>query len=220
MDEHNNQQFSTPVGSDEVSFQPKGDPAQLERLGMGRNRLLRFAETAERESKKYVLRCKGPTRCRNAKQASYNAESGAADKFRGQKSISSDQYFGRNTVTDDEARENAQRLRQFAGQGSISSAQFFGREEEEEMASSSSGVGMCLHYLSAHAYSGYGSTNCDQSRQHGFGLLQECRDQWGTKGIACFMPRLMRRAAWGVLEQFAIIPLLTIEHLSAQPVKD
>ncbi|BFZ53831.1 ADP-ribosylation factor GTPase activating protein, ER-Golgi transport [Savitreella phatthalungensis] len=55
----------------------------------------------------------------------------ARDKYANQKSISSDQYFGRNQYDSAAAQEAKQRLGGFQGAQSISSNQYFGRPEED-----------------------------------------------------------------------------------------
>ena len=57
----------------------------------------------------------------------------AADRFKGFKGISSDQYFGRDQVRDGrvidgqfDEKESHEKLKQFAGARSISSAQYYG----------------------------------------------------------------------------------------------
>ncbi|CAG8776027.1 6299_t:CDS:2, partial [Acaulospora morrowiae] len=54
----------------------------------------------------------------------------ARQKFGNQKSISSDQYFGRNQYDPDELSASSERLKQFEGASSISSNQYFGRDEQ------------------------------------------------------------------------------------------
>lgn len=60
--------------------------------------------------------------------ASYGTE--ARDKYGGQKAISSDEFFGRNTFDASLKQEAKQRLQTFDGAQSISSAAYFGEEEE------------------------------------------------------------------------------------------
>ncbi len=57
----------------------------------------------------------------------------ARNKFTGQKSISSDQYFQRGSYDPQATSEAQTRLQSFQGQTSISSNQYFGREEDEEV---------------------------------------------------------------------------------------
>jgi ADP-ribosylation factor GTPase-activating protein 2/3 len=59
-------------------------------------------------------------------------ESFAREKFGQQKSISSDEFFGRNTFDPQAQAEARTRLQGFDGATSISSNQYFGREEEED----------------------------------------------------------------------------------------
>lgn len=59
-------------------------------------------------------------------------ESFAREKFGTQKSISSDEFFGRNQFDPQEQSEARTRLQNFDGATAISSNQYFGREEEEE----------------------------------------------------------------------------------------
>ena len=58
-------------------------------------------------------------------------ETYARTNFASQKSISSDQYFGRGNYDPAAASEARTRLQQFEGATAISSNQYFGREEEE-----------------------------------------------------------------------------------------
>ncbi|KAG5518847.1 hypothetical protein PMAC_002378 [Pneumocystis sp. 'macacae'] len=57
----------------------------------------------------------------------------ARDKFFGQKSISSDQYFERNSYDSFLQEEAKSRLQEFSGAQSISSTQYFGRETEDDI---------------------------------------------------------------------------------------
>lgn len=64
--------------------------------------------------------------------ASSSEPSATVSKFGNQKSISSDEFFGRNNY-DPQAQSEAQtRLRDFQGASAISSSSYFGRDEEEE----------------------------------------------------------------------------------------
>ncbi|RIA95924.1 hypothetical protein C1645_440791 [Glomus cerebriforme] len=55
----------------------------------------------------------------------------ARQKFGNQKSISSDQYFGRHNYDPDALPATSDRLRQFEGASSISSNQYFGRDDDD-----------------------------------------------------------------------------------------
>lgn len=57
----------------------------------------------------------------------------ARDKYANQKSISSDQFFGRNDYDAAQQNEARERLGGFTGAQSISSNQYFGRPEEEDV---------------------------------------------------------------------------------------
>jgi ADP-ribosylation factor GTPase-activating protein 2/3 len=75
-------------------------------------------------------RSQPPSAYKKPSASSGQAEPGYAQKnFAGAKSISSDQYFGRDRAQNDP--ETQARLAKFSGSRSISSAQYFGREEEE-----------------------------------------------------------------------------------------
>jgi ADP-ribosylation factor GTPase-activating protein 2/3 len=65
----------------------------------------------------------------------------ARDKFGGQKAISSDMYFERNTYDPSTVSEAQTRLQSFQGATSISSSAYFGRDEEEEMEASRAAAG-------------------------------------------------------------------------------
>jgi ADP-ribosylation factor GTPase-activating protein 2/3 len=60
-----------------------------------------------------------------------SADNYARQKFGDQKSISSDQYFGRHDFDPDALPASSDRLKQFEGASSISSNQYFGREEDD-----------------------------------------------------------------------------------------
>lgn len=60
----------------------------------------------------------------------------ARDKFKNQKAISSDMYFGREGYDPEVIGQAQTRLQSFQGASSISSNQYFGREEEEGFGSS------------------------------------------------------------------------------------
>ena len=65
-------------------------------------------------------------------QSRDDAPTTARDKYSGQKSISSDQYFGRGAHDSAAQAEAKERLGAFGGAQSISSNQYFGRAEEED----------------------------------------------------------------------------------------
>ncbi|KAI5845359.1 hypothetical protein BZA05DRAFT_148515 [Tricharina praecox] len=67
-----------------------------------------------------------------ASAAQDDDESFAREKFGQQKSISSDEFFGRNNFDPQAQSEARTRLQGFDGATSISSNQYFGRQEEEE----------------------------------------------------------------------------------------
>lgn len=69
------------------------------------------------------------------------SDGSVAAKFGNQKSISSDQMFGRNAYDPSAAAEAKVRLGAFEGANSISSASYFGRDEEEEVTNSRNGGG-------------------------------------------------------------------------------
>ncbi|KAI0823247.1 ArfGap-domain-containing protein [Trametes gibbosa] len=104
-----------------VPVAPKGNAQDLERLGMGMKRLgFGAVPAAAAASSSAAVEEDAPTYAR--------------EKFGGQKAISSDMYFGRNSYDPTAIAEAQTRLQTFQGASSISSNQYFGREEEEELA--------------------------------------------------------------------------------------
>ncbi|KDQ08336.1 hypothetical protein BOTBODRAFT_59413 [Botryobasidium botryosum FD-172 SS1] len=101
---------------------PKGNPQEMERLGMGVRRL-GFGQTAAAAGA-------GAVAAGAARSADYD-QTYARDKFGNQKAISSDMYFQRNAYDPTATAEAQTRLQQFQGATAISSNQYFGREEEE-----------------------------------------------------------------------------------------
>lgn len=93
--------------------------SNLARLGFGQT-----ANTQQANSKKSAF---GLTR-----QAASEVPTTARDKYSSQKSISSDQFFGRGGYDANAQAEAKQRLTGFSGAQSISSNQYFGRDEEED----------------------------------------------------------------------------------------
>ncbi|KAH9849451.1 hypothetical protein C2E23DRAFT_761853 [Lenzites betulinus] len=102
-----------------VPAAPKGNAQDLERLGMGMKRLGFGAVPAAAAAS-------------SSAAVDEDAPTFARDKFGGQKAISSDMYFGRNSYDPSAVAEAQTRLQSFQGASSISSNQYFGREEEEE----------------------------------------------------------------------------------------
>lgn len=92
--------------------------ASLARLGFGQT-----ANTAKPAPKKMGFGAMS--------QTIDTAPTTARDKYASQKSISSDQYFGRGGYDANAQAEAKERLTGFTGAQSISSNQYFGREEEE-----------------------------------------------------------------------------------------
>ncbi|KAL1918475.1 uncharacterized protein VTP21DRAFT_3135 [Calcarisporiella thermophila] len=95
---------------------------EMERLGMAMGRLGFGAVGPSQPSK---------ASSKYADTSKEDDSTYAREKFSNQKSISSDQYFGRNEYDPNIQEEAQQRLRQFQGANAISSAQYFGRDEEE-----------------------------------------------------------------------------------------
>ncbi|CAG8785997.1 1765_t:CDS:2, partial [Gigaspora margarita] len=127
----------SPGGNQEIDNKRHSD--DIERLGMGVSRL-GFGSVSGPTTKAEEMTASryvgfGSTRNTNNLSRS-NSNDDVADsdyarqKFGSQKSISSDQYFGRNQYDPDAMSEASDRLRQFEGATSISSNQYFGREEE------------------------------------------------------------------------------------------
>ncbi|KAI0051491.1 ArfGap-domain-containing protein [Auriscalpium vulgare] len=111
---------------------PTGNNQDMERLGMGMKRLgfggLPSASTA------------APARTSSSPVVD-DAPTTARDRFGGQKAISSDMFFERNSYDPSTVAEGRQRLAQFQGATSISSNQYFGREEEEDLEGAGAGAG-------------------------------------------------------------------------------
>ncbi|KAJ8604946.1 hypothetical protein MRB53_041622 [Persea americana] len=110
---------------------PKGDRAEVERLGMGMGRL-GFGQMAS----------KGPAAAPAKKPLGFGstgsraavadeADNTARDKFGTQKGISSDEFFGRNQFDPNQQAEAKTRLQGFEGATSISSNAYFGRPEQD-----------------------------------------------------------------------------------------
>jgi len=72
---------------------------------------------------------KDTNRGRRAKDVKYTGN--VAKRFGGQKSISSDQYYGINAFDKEKDREARERLKSFTGAQSISSSQYYGNNEDE-----------------------------------------------------------------------------------------
>ncbi|CAG8739414.1 22760_t:CDS:2, partial [Cetraspora pellucida] len=123
-------------GNQEINSKRHSD--DIERLGMGVSRLGfgsvngPTTKVEETITSRYIGF--GSTNSANNLSKSDNDDLSGTDyarqKFGNQKSISSDQYFGRNQYDPDTMSEASDRLRQFEGATSISSNQYFGREEE------------------------------------------------------------------------------------------
>ncbi|VEU20861.1 DEKNAAC101680 [Brettanomyces naardenensis] len=65
------------------------------------------------------------------KAAKYTGD--VSKRFGGQKSISSDQFYGINSYDEDKAKEARTRLKSFAGAQSISSSQYYGDDEAAQL---------------------------------------------------------------------------------------
>jgi len=111
----------------------------IERLGMGFSRL-GFGTVPS--SSKLSTKIGESTNSRHVGFGSINSNdssvqtdstdnSYARQKFGNQKSISSDQYFGRHNYDPDALPAVSDRLKQFEGASSISSNQYFGREDND-----------------------------------------------------------------------------------------
>ncbi|KAK0551382.1 ADP-ribosylation factor GTPase activating protein, ER-Golgi transport [Tilletia horrida] len=130
---------------------------ETERLGMGFARLgLAQAQVAARAAaEKSAAAAAAGHEDDEAAENTY-----ARNKFSGQKSISSDQYFQRGGYDPQLSAEAQQRLANFQGQTSISSNQYFGREEEDE---DDDGMGSSRHLggggggSGSNAFGGYGN---------------------------------------------------------------
>lgn len=72
---------------------------------------------------------KDTNRGRRAKDVKYTGN--VAKRFGGQKSISSDQFYGINAFDKEKDREARERLKSFTGAQSISSSQYYGNNEDE-----------------------------------------------------------------------------------------
>ncbi|GBC01158.1 hypothetical protein RclHR1_04090009 [Rhizophagus clarus] len=114
----------------------------IERLGMGFSRLgfgtvpssLKSSSTKTEESTNSRYVGFGSI---NSNDSSRQVQDDSMDnsyarqKFGNQKSISSDQYFGRHSYDPDALPAASDRLKQFEGASSISSNQYFGREDND-----------------------------------------------------------------------------------------
>ncbi|KAG0181522.1 ADP-ribosylation factor GTPase activating protein, ER-Golgi transport [Apophysomyces sp. BC1034] len=94
----------------------KPEEPEMDRLGMGTQ---------------YVPNKKKEMTRTTQHSSNSNEPTFARDRFGAAKSISSDQYFGRNEYDPHQMAENSARLAQFTGASSISSDQYFGRKQEQ-----------------------------------------------------------------------------------------
>ncbi|CDS02036.1 hypothetical protein [Sporisorium scitamineum] len=104
----------------------------MDRLGMGFGRLGMKANAHQAKLAAERAAAAANNASATDSDAGENEPSYARNKFSGQKSISSDQYFQRGSYDPQATSEAQQRLQSFQGQTSISSNQYFGREEDEE----------------------------------------------------------------------------------------
>ncbi|ERF76725.1 hypothetical protein EPUS_02264 [Endocarpon pusillum Z07020] len=106
-------------------------PSEIERLGMGMGRL-GFGQTGSIKSSSAPAPKKlGFGAVGASKAADDDGEKFAREKFGGQKGISSDEFFGRNTFDPSAQAEAKTRLQGFEGATSISSNAYFGRPEDD-----------------------------------------------------------------------------------------
>ncbi|KIX93487.1 uncharacterized protein Z520_10907 [Fonsecaea multimorphosa CBS 102226] len=111
-------------------------PSELERLGMGVGRLgfgqvgpsKGAASSSAPAPKKLGFGAVGPSK---TSAADDEEEQYARNKFGTQKSISSDEFFGRNSYDPQAQAEAKSRLQTFEGATSISSNAYFGRPEDD-----------------------------------------------------------------------------------------
>ncbi|OZJ02851.1 hypothetical protein BZG36_03231 [Bifiguratus adelaidae] len=140
-------QFSSkPVHYEPSAAQTQNEAAgreSMERLGIGMSRL-GFGATGSGATQptksKSPVSMMGGFGSTSANTDSESESSYAREKFSHAKSISSDQYFGRNQYDAAAQAEATARLSQFSGATSISSSQYFGRDDEEDMQRRSSDV--------------------------------------------------------------------------------
>ncbi|KAA8895013.1 hypothetical protein FN846DRAFT_971562 [Sphaerosporella brunnea] len=104
--------------------------SDVERLGLQMGRL-GFGQVAGGPAAKAPSKKMGGFGSTGAAAADED-ETFAREKFGGQKSISSDEFFGRNNFDPQAQAEARTRLQGFDGATAISSNQYFGREEEDE----------------------------------------------------------------------------------------
>ncbi|SNX81857.1 related to GLO3 - zinc finger protein [Melanopsichium pennsylvanicum] len=105
----------------------------MDRLGMGFGRLGMKANAHQAKlAAERAAAAANNASTMNVSDGGGDQPSYARNKFSGQKSISSDQYFQRGSYDPQATSEAQQRLQSFQGQTSISSNQYFGREEDEE----------------------------------------------------------------------------------------
>ncbi|KAL9107719.1 MAG: hypothetical protein Q9227_007434 [Pyrenula ochraceoflavens] len=118
------------------------NPGDMERLGMGMGRL-GFGQVGSKAGAAPAPKKMGFGSVGTPKPAADedDDEKYARQKFGTQKSISSDEFFGRNTYDPAAQAEAKTRLQGFEGATSISSNAYFGRPEEDEMASAANEYG-------------------------------------------------------------------------------
>jgi ADP-ribosylation factor GTPase-activating protein 2/3 len=112
---------------------PTKSNADVERIGAGVQRL-GFGQIGSKASPAASSQAKKLSGFGSTTRggAAEEADRTARDKFGTQKSLSSDEFFGRNTYDPNALTEARTRLQGFEGAGAISSNAYFGRPEEDE----------------------------------------------------------------------------------------
>ena len=123
-------------------------------------------EQSSKYSESMVLEKKTETRLSETKKDESGTGMSAADRFKGFKGISSDQYFGRDQFDEKESHE---KLKQFAGARSISSAQYYG---ESKAAAETRSQPSVVSSLASSAYS-LGVSTAEKLKGY-FGKLSVC----------------------------------------------
>ncbi|KAF7724355.1 ADP-ribosylation factor GTPase activating protein, ER-Golgi transport [Apophysomyces ossiformis] len=108
---------------DEPKISTTTKAPETDRLGMA----TRYVANQKRESAPAQQHPSSSSSCSSNDEPTF-----ARDRFGNAKSISSDQYFGRNEYDPQQVAANSARLAQFQGASSISSDQYFGRKQEPQ----------------------------------------------------------------------------------------
>lgn len=126
VEEEEKEQQKPPVLSSRLMYKPPPPPPpensqETERLGLAMHRFA-YADSPRQTKKEQE----------KEKEEEEEEVTYARDKFGNAKSISSDQYFGRNEYDPSRVAENSARLARFQGATSISSDEYFGRDKKDD----------------------------------------------------------------------------------------